>query len=99
MARSSSGTGRTWVRWWIFAPSPRAWRQLALAREGSFTGRVAHVTPIPIALLCVLCALILWPGAAARAQVEWTVVSTPRFRVEAVNDHAAQASWYAAFVE
>jgi hypothetical protein len=39
------------------------------------------------------------PSRTARAEDEWTSVSTRHFRVEATNAHAAQASWYAAFVE
>jgi hypothetical protein len=38
-------------------------------------------------------------SALAQSQDEWTEVTTQHFRVQAVNDHAAQASWYAGFVE
>jgi hypothetical protein len=49
--------------------------------------------------MLVLLAASLAPLEIARAEDEWTSINTRHFRVEATKAHAAQASWYAAFVE
>jgi len=46
--------------------------------------------------ICMLCSI---QTVSVHAQDHWIEVSTPRFQVEAVDQHAAQASWYAGFVE
>jgi hypothetical protein len=91
MTRSSYGIGPTLARWWTFITNAICSANRALGRFRS----TALVTILGLVLL----AGPLAPLETARAEDEWTNVSTRHFRVEASNAHAAQASWYAAFVE
>ena len=52
-----------------------------------------------MAVLSTVCMLFSIQTFPVQAQEHWIEVNTPRFQVEGVDQHTAQASWYAAFVE
>src|SRR5689334_4435891 len=100
MTLYSSGTGRMLVRWLTSAAnlSAPALQRAIARRDRAF--EAARVTRLSMAALTGLLWLVLGVHSAlAQSQDQWTEVTTQHFRVQAVNDHAAQASWYAGFVE
>src|SRR4051812_18613826 len=99
MTRSFSGSGRTWARWWIFAVSYLTRRGIALLSKSARRPGRRRIPLTAMAVLGTVCMLFSMQAVSVHAQDHWIEVNTPRFQVEAVDQHAAQASWYAGFVE
>ncbi|MFN0071282.1 MAG: peptidase MA family metallohydrolase [Chloroflexota bacterium] len=105
MIRSFYGIGQTWVPWSRSANNPRGRRfpirsALPSIAPGWPAAAILKWTLAQLgAGIVALVVLVSASASLVSAQSEWIVVETPRFRVEAVKDHQAQASWYAAFVE